>query len=178
MRRFESYRPCQKSVEKQAGGLLSCRSLQRVGSSAVEQSPFKRKCVGSNPTRPTKPIRTMHSKRKGAVAELHVACFLTQKGYAVFTEMGDLSRTDLVVDIDGVLIRVQVKYITRVDGCYKFTTAKSGPNYRFLYTVSDVDVFALYCADGSRLSVGSTLACAPHNFNGTLPISTSCVMAA
>jgi hypothetical protein len=53
----------------------------------------------------------------------------------------------LIVQIRDVLLKVQVKYITRKNGCYVFSTGKAGPGYRYNYRASDVDVFALYCAD-------------------------------
>lgn len=89
----------------------------------------------------------MHSKRKGNIGELKVACELNKLGYSVFSELGDISRIDLIVQVNDSLLKVQVKYITRKDGCYAFSTGKAGPGYRYNYRVSDVDVFALYCAE-------------------------------
>ena len=89
----------------------------------------------------------MHSKRKGNIGELRVAYELNKLGYSVFRELGDISRIDLIVQIKDSLLKIQVKYITRKDGCYVFSTGKSGPGYRYNYRISDVDVFALYCAE-------------------------------
>lgn len=89
----------------------------------------------------------MHSKIKGNIGELRVACKLASLGYSVFTELGDVSRTDLVVDVDETLLRIQVKYISRKGGCYAFSTAKSGPGYRYTYRRKDVDLFALFCVE-------------------------------
>lgn len=89
----------------------------------------------------------MHSKRKGNIGELRVAYELNKLGYSVFRELGDISRIDLIVQIKDSLLKIQVKYITRKDGCYVFSTGKAGPGYRYNYRISDVDVFALYCAE-------------------------------
>jgi hypothetical protein len=89
----------------------------------------------------------MHTKRKGNVGELRVALQLSGMGYSVFKEIGDISRIDLIAEVGKALLRIQVKYITRKNGCYTFVSKKFGPGYRFSYDVEDVDVFALYCAE-------------------------------
>ena len=39
----------------------------------------------------------MHTKQSGSLGELKVAADLIARGYAVFTELGDLSKVDLIV---------------------------------------------------------------------------------
>jgi hypothetical protein len=89
----------------------------------------------------------MHSKAKGSLGEISAAAQLISEGYAVFTELGDLSRTDLIVLVDNKPIKVQVKARHLVNGVIHATASKAGPNYRFRYSKEDFDVFALYCID-------------------------------
>jgi hypothetical protein len=54
-------------------------------------------------------------KQKGDLAELMVACDLRRRGYKIAIPFGEESDYDLVIDLEGVLERVQVKY-TESDG--------------------------------------------------------------
>lgn len=66
----------------------------------------------------------------------------------VFSELGDLSKIDLIVETEKQLIKVQVKYARLKDQRINLSVRKSGPNgYRYNYTTSDVDMFAVYCPD-------------------------------
>lgn len=89
----------------------------------------------------------VHAKVKGNIGELAVAKVLAEQGYAVFTELGDLSRTDLIALKDGKCIRLQVKYRTAKDNVVLVSGKKSGPSYSFKYQENDCDVFAVYCPD-------------------------------
>ena len=48
-------------------------------------------------------------KIKGLTTELQCQTYFTQKGYNVSVPLGEDCRYDLIVDIEGILIRVQVK---------------------------------------------------------------------
>ncbi len=85
-----------------------------------------------------------HSKHKGTLGEIAVTKHLLQQGYSVFTEVGDLSRTDLIVLVDSVPIKVQVKSCMAKDGAVEVPSKKSGPGYAYRYKLEDVDVFAVY----------------------------------
>jgi hypothetical protein len=50
-------------------------------------------------------------KQKGDLAELKVACDLRERGYRIAIPFGEESDYDLVIDRDGALERVQVKYV-------------------------------------------------------------------
>lgn len=89
----------------------------------------------------------MHPKRKGNIGELKIAADLCQKGYSVFTELGDISKTDLIVETEKKLIKIQVKALTSINGKVQLDIQKSGPNYRFRYNKKDVDIFAIYVLD-------------------------------
>ncbi len=90
---------------------------------------------------------SMHAKQKGSLGEISVAKHLIACGYAVFTELGDLSRTDLIVLADNKPIKIQVKACTMKNGAISAKAEKAGPNYNFRYSIDDVDVFALYSLD-------------------------------
>ena len=86
----------------------------------------------------------LHAKMKGTLGELKVTSELIKKGYAVFTEVGDLSRIDLIAWKDDKLIKIQVKSLASKNGSIEIHNYKSGPNYRYKYTKEDVDIFAIY----------------------------------
>lgn len=86
----------------------------------------------------------MHSKQKGNIAEAAVELDLKLKGYSVFTEIGDYSKIDLIAEKNSKLITIQVKgYKPNKDGSIFLSFTKSGPNYKFRYSSSDFDYFAL-----------------------------------
>lgn len=97
----------------------------------------------------------MHTKAKGAIGELSIAKDLRSQGYFVFTELGDLSKTDLIIESeeDGTLFKVQCKYVALdKTGCVMLSKHKSGPNYRFTYTPKDFDILAIYCPEIDRIA--------------------------
>lgn len=90
---------------------------------------------------------TLHTKQKGSIGELAIAKYLMTKGYSVFTELGDLSRTDLIALINGSCIKIQVKALMSKNGMVVLSSRKSGPNYSFSYEEKDIDIFAVYVLD-------------------------------
>tara|TARA_Y100000310_G_scaffold318914_1_gene373540 strand:- start:291 stop:698 length:408 start_codon:yes stop_codon:yes gene_type:complete len=86
----------------------------------------------------------MHSKQLGNIGEVSVAKQLMKMGYAVFTELGDLSKIDLIAVKDSQTLRIQVKYCKEQNGTAVLYLYKSGPNYRVKYTKDQIDLFALY----------------------------------
>ena len=95
----------------------------------------------------------MHAKQKGTCGELAVALDLTSRGYSVFTELGDLSRTDLIVLKDKKPIKIQVKsqHMDKRGKTLSVKTTKDGPNYSYKYQLDDVDVFAIYSLDTKEI---------------------------
>lgn len=89
----------------------------------------------------------LHSKAKGAVGEMKVAAELISRGFHVFTELGDLSRIDLIAERDKKLIKIQVKAYNSKNGVINLYSKKSGPNYSFNYENDEVDIFAVYVLD-------------------------------
>lgn len=91
----------------------------------------------------------MHSKVKGNIGEAAVIFDLFKRGFSVFREIGDLSKTDLIVLIDTKPYKIQVKNNVYApnNGSITLSLNKSGPNYKFKYTKEDVDLFALYISE-------------------------------
>ena len=90
----------------------------------------------------------IHKKDRGTIGELTVAIEALANGCSVFTEFGDNSKIDLIIeDPKGKIHKVQVKTVGReprspdVSILYLY---KSGPNYQFTYTVDMVDWFAVF----------------------------------
>jgi PD-(D/E)XK endonuclease len=74
-----------------------------------------------------------------------VAADLIGLGYYVFTELGDICKSDLIVmDNNYVPIKVQVKARTLKDGAIIIKSSKDGPNYRFEYEDKHADIYAIY----------------------------------
>lgn len=91
---------------------------------------------------------SMHPKQLGNIGELKVATDLASKGYYVFTELGDICKSDLIVmDETYVPIKVQVKCYKTTNGSVAIKSSKSGPNYRFKYQQEHADVYAVYLRD-------------------------------
>lgn len=95
----------------------------------------------------------MHAKQKGNCGELAVALDLAKQGHAVFTELGDLSKTDLIALVGTHPIKIQVKAhnIDKRSRTINLSTKKDGPNYSYKYTVEDVDIFAVFLIEENKV---------------------------
>ena len=98
----------------------------------------------------------MHSKMKGNLGEAAIVKDLIKNGFAVFKELGDLSKTDLIAEKNNKLIRFQIKAATSKNGKITFDTRKAGPNYSFRYELDQVDAFAFYCLDTDQVGYITT----------------------
>ena len=58
----------------------------------------------------------MHKKTKGAIGELAVAAKLLKEGWNVLFPFGENNRYDLVGEKDGKFLKVQVKYVSPLNG--------------------------------------------------------------
>jgi len=95
----------------------------------------------------------MNTKRIGNYGELKVAAFLVEKGYSVLTELGDISKIDLVVHYKGKLLGIQVKASSKDNGAYPVRCR--GVGYKgcsVKYNKEDCDVFAVYCIDDDTIA--------------------------
>ena len=87
----------------------------------------------------------LHSKQLGNIGELKVAANLTSQGYYVFSELGDICKSDLIaLGPDYNPIKIQVKARTPIRGAVSLKSDKSGPEYRFTYEPKHADVYAIY----------------------------------
>ena len=95
-------------------------------------------------------MRPRTKKEKGDFAELKVACDLRRRGYLIAIPFGEESSYDLVVDRDGRLERVQVKYADRGDRsvievpCYSQTVINGKVRSVTPYTAKCIDWLAVY----------------------------------
>ena len=86
-----------------------------------------------------------HSKQKGNLGFSSTLKELHKLGYNVFTEVGDNSKVDMIVEVKNHLVKIQIKYITDTNGQVTLNLQKSGPNgYRYKYSESDIDLFSVY----------------------------------
>ena len=95
-------------------------------------------------------------KEKGDFAELKVACDLRSRGYLVAIPFGEEAPYDIVIDREGRLERVQVKYADRKENgsvqvqCYSQTVIGGKVRSVTPYTADTIDWLALYEATDDR----------------------------
>lgn len=89
------------------------------------------------------------TQQKGITTEMYVAAYLLSLGYNVSQPMCQDSRYDLIVDVDGKLLRLQVKTARLTEknsiifNC-RSTTKNSKTNKARSYSSEDIDYFATY----------------------------------
>jgi hypothetical protein len=90
----------------------------------------------------------MDSKFIGNITELEVLTYITKLGYQVSIPFGDRERYDQIWDINGKLLRVQVKTSHSVDDTIKFSCRsshrKDGKCVNSKYTSDEIDYFATF----------------------------------
>lgn len=86
----------------------------------------------------------------GAAAELFAASLFTARGHQVFLPAFTQSKADFIADVDGKLMRVQVKCATKIHGG-RYRQVRLGGSGRPLYEAGAIDLLAIVC-DG-RLRV-------------------------
>ncbi len=87
---------------------------------------------------------------KGTLGEAAVCKELLRLGYNVFLEFGNHSKVDLMVlDENFNAVKVQIKAVQTIDDCVSIYSVKTclNPKYNSIYTVEQVDVFAVYVID-------------------------------
>ena len=89
------------------------------------------------------------SQKKGIVTELAVATYLIQAGYNVSQPFSQDSKYDLIVDVEGKLLRLQVKTARQTsENSITFNCRSTTQNVRECksrrYSKNDVDYFATY----------------------------------
>jgi uncharacterized pyridoxamine 5'-phosphate oxidase family protein len=87
---------------------------------------------------------------KGTLGEAAVCKELLRLGYSVFLEFGNHSKVDLIVlDENFDAFKVQTKAVQTFDECVCIYSVKTclNPKYNSIYTIKQVDVFAVYVID-------------------------------
>jgi hypothetical protein len=101
-------------------------------------------------------VKAPTRKQKGDLAELKVACDLRRRGYLVSIPFGEEAPYDLVIDRNGRLERVQVKYADQKHHgsvevrCYSQTVIGGKVRSVTPYTAETIDWLALYEATSDR----------------------------
>lgn len=93
-----------------------------------------------------------HTKQKGNLGYSSTLKELHKLGLNVFTEIGDYSKIDLIVEYESKLIKLQIKYADDKKGIATLCCVKSGPNkYKYKYTECDVDIFSVYLPTADKV---------------------------
>ncbi len=96
----------------------------------------------------------MKPKEKGDLAAAYAISYFMTNGYEVCLPIGDKRPYDLIVELGGVLSRVQVKYAGWYsgDGKYKAALRTMGGNQSYYtakkYTENDFDLLFVYVENG------------------------------
>ena len=92
------------------------------------------------------------TKQIGNVTELEVLTYITKLGYQVSIPFGDRERYDQIWDVNGKLLKIQIKtshYIDEEKTAIKFscksTSRKNGKCVASRYTKREIDYFATIC---------------------------------
>ena len=89
----------------------------------------------------------MNTNQIGKISELEILTYVTKLGYSVSIPFGDKDKYDQIWDINGKLIKIQVKTSRWKNeqqtgimfNCYSVVNGK-----KHLYTKQDIDYFATY----------------------------------
>lgn len=89
----------------------------------------------------------MNTNQIGKISELEILTYITKLGYSVSVPFGDKDRYDQIWDINGKLIRVQIKtsrwkndqQLGITFNCYSVQNGK-----KHIYNNSEIDYFATY----------------------------------
>ena len=90
----------------------------------------------------------MDTKLKADIAESAVITALLKKGFRVLKPVGDRLPYDVAVDVNGRLIRIQVKSAWHYNGSYTVDTRRTKTNRRYMrrayYGENDFDFAIVY----------------------------------
>ena len=88
------------------------------------------------------------TKIKGLTTELQCQLFFTQLGYNVSIPLGEDCRYDMIVDINGILLRIQVKHATVAENGITISTRSTQSNTSgsksLTYNKEQIDYFATF----------------------------------
>ena len=83
----------------------------------------------------------------GKITELEILSYIIKLGYSVSIPFGDKDRYDQVWDINGKLLRIQVKTSSPIDeeiSAIKFSCRSISNGKAHIYTKEEIDYFATY----------------------------------
>ena len=90
----------------------------------------------------------MDTNTLGKLTELEVMRYIIQKGYSVSIPFGNKDRYDQIWDINGKLLRIQVKtshlYSKNTGKAIEFSTTGTSNGRITSYSKKDIDYFATY----------------------------------
>ena len=95
----------------------------------------------------------MDTKLKADIAESAVVTELLKKGFRVLQPVGDRLAYDIGVDLNGELVRIQVKsaWLNKKAKCYNVDVRRTKTNRRHMlrhrYNTNDFDFAIIYVAD-------------------------------
>lgn len=92
----------------------------------------------------------MDTNQVGKITELEVLSYLTKKGYSVSIPFGDKDRYDQIWDINGKLLKVQIKTSKWYDEdhtAFTFYCYSTSNGKKHKYSKDEIDVFATMCND-------------------------------
>lgn len=93
-----------------------------------------------------------HPKAVGDRTQLAVMAALGAVGYGLYVPFGENTRSDLILERDGELTRIQCKTGRLRDGTVRFAVCSvyghhPNPKVRFRTYEGEIDAFAVYCPD-------------------------------
>jgi len=97
-------------------------------------------------------MQELSPKRKGDISELRAMAKLTELGADLYTPHGENTRSDIIADIDGVLLRLQVKTARNCGDTMKFncSSRKSNMSETTQHDYKgEIDGFLVFYPDGS-----------------------------
>ncbi len=101
----------------------------------------------------------MKPKEKGDLAVAQAISYFMMNGYEICLPIGDKRPYDIVVEIDGVLSRVQIKYAGWYSGDKKYKAAlrTMGGNQSYYtakkYSEHDFDLLFVYVENGRKFVI-------------------------
>ena len=104
----------------------------------------------------------MDTKSIGNIGEAKALCKFIEKGIPVYIPFGDNEKSDLVVDFNGQLKRIQVKTsIKAEDGKMMFSLVSSTSHrqngVKHIYTNEEIDYFVCYNIERDKLFIIVTI---------------------
>lgn len=96
----------------------------------------------------------MNTKRKGNIGESRVLYEFVKLGIPVYLPFGNTEKADLVIEIDGRLLKIQVKtssIIRKEVLIFNSCSTMSKDGSSVLYTEDDIDYFALYHTETDKV---------------------------